>query len=303
MRWLIPLLLLMAHPAYAADLILTVTPQAPQPGEIITVRAQVPREDQDALFSWTVDGTEVASGFGQSSVQVPMPELGTSVEVQVRVDGEERADPLILRPQRVTIEWEGLSTRPPMYMGRPLFMPRGEIRAHAVAELITARNTRIPNTEIKYTWSINDAPLRESGYGKDTVRIAPPVFNRPFTLNVRAETRSGLIAEDTVSLSASLPSLMVYELSPLRGLTEHAVRSEIALRSSEVTFIAYALYAPTELIYSWTLNRQPVTVSGDDPRVVTFRRTGEGIGQYQIGVNAQNGQPFGSYNRSFLLNF
>lgn len=303
MRWLIPLLLILAHPVYAADLLLSTRPNAPRPGELVTVTATIPGNVSDTLFSWIVDGVEILSGYGQREAQVIMPELGNTTSVQVLIDGEELRDPLVLRPQRVTIEWEGTSNTPPLYLGRPLFSAQGAVRAYAIAELITPRGARVLPADIKYTWSVDGVPRRESGYGRDSITVEPPLFNRPFTLSVRAETRSGLSAEDSVAITATQSSVAIYEVSPLRGLINRAVIGATSLQATEVTFVAYALNGPADLSYEWSLNGSPVAISGTDPRVVTFRKTGEGIGQYRIGVRAQNGRPFGTFQQSFLLNF
>ncbi|MBU6310731.1 hypothetical protein KGO06_02225 [Patescibacteria group bacterium] len=304
MRWLVVGLLLFAQPVCAADLLLSTSPTAPRPGERVTVSAKIPGDSSSTLFSWIQDGIEIARGYGQTSVEITMPALGKEVEIAVTANGEELVSPLVLRPQRVTIEWEGFSTRPLMYDGRPIFTAQGEVRFQAIAELITPRGERIIPDDIKYTWSVDGGTRKESGYGRTTITVRPPFYNRPFTVSLRAETRSGLIARDEVTVQAKLPSVAIYELSPLRGvLTQRAITANTTLSQSEVTFVAYTVGSPREREYQWTLNNEPVVVAGDDPRIVTFRKTGAGVGIYQVGFNAKSGAPFDTFSSSFLLNF
>lgn len=304
MRWLVVGLLLFAQPVFAADLLLSASPEAPRPAETVTVSATVRGNPEAQLFSWTIDDTEVARGYGVTKLEVVMPDLGDSVTVRVAINDEELASSIVLRPQRVTIEWEGDSLRPPTYSGRPTFTAQGIVRLYAIAEVINPRGERIVENDIRYVWSVNGGRLRESGYGQSSITITPPFFNRPFTVSVRAESRSGLVGRDEIELQAQKPRVTVYELSPLLGILSQKTVSETATFSQpEVTFIAYPSTTAAGYGYTWSLNSETVEVAGDDPRIITFRKTGEGAGIYQIGFRAESGLPFDTFVTSFLLNF
>lgn len=307
------LALLLSAPcmAFAAPVInvqLTTAPQNPEPESQIEVRATALGFDPTgSVFTWIVDDEQVAEGRGLTTLTTDTPKLGETRTVRLVVNGDERATPLVLKPARVTVEWEANTSRPPLYSGRPLLGGQGSIRAVAVPELVTSSGARIPAGQIRFTWKQNGNILsKQSGYGATSVTVSPPFYNRPFTLSVEAEA-GGLRAEHTVGIQAVPVDSVIYRTTPLMGELDYtAVTSDYEFTEQEVTFMAHPLHASQSdtLIYQWKLNNQPITVEGGDPRVAVFRKTGNGTGAYAVTIEMTNPASFlDRVVQSFLLHF
>ncbi len=299
------LLLPVSVSATALDTVITATPKNPEPGARVELTASPRGYDPTlARFTWLVDDEEVASGIGRTTASLVAPALGEASVVRVIVNDEERASPLTIRPTRVTIEWEGIAERPPLYVGRPLFSGQGFVRAVAVPELVSSNGVPIPGNQIRYTWSQNGNRIRGPEFGASSIVVEPIFYNRPFSLTVEA-TGGGLTAAHTVVLQAADPDIVVYEQSPLLGLLDHrAVEGTYDFAASEVSFIAHALHTTSGLTYRWSLNGEPIIIAEGDPRVAVFKKTGAGAGAYTVGIEVGNPSSFlEEVRRAFLLQF
>lgn len=298
--------------AFAAPLegvLITTKPENPGPGAAVTVTATLLDGDKSgAVYSWLVDNELVYEAVGAHTFVVEAPALGKSRSVRVLVNGVEQNDPLILEPAQVTIEWEAAApVPPPFYIGRPLVAAQGQVRAHAVTELIRPNGTRVPSSEIKYTWRINGTALaRNSGFGAESITTKPPFYDNPFILSVIAESRDGLRAESGAVIRPAAPDIVVYEVTPLGGLLNHkAIGNAYPFATDEVTFIAYPLNVSSPALdYEWSLNGATITNNSSDPRTAIFKKTGAGTGSHNIGVSFSNQSAFLDQLRySFLLHF
>jgi hypothetical protein len=308
---LIALILVMPSVVFglSRDVALTVSPENPEPGQAVRVTATtIGSDSRDTIFTWLVDDEIVKEGIGASTLDTTAPVSGLTKSIRVVTNGTERARPLILRPARVSLEWEALTERPPFYIGRPLVGGQGSIRVAAFAEFIGPNGALIPPTDIRYTWRQRGQTLSTlSGYGRDTVTLTTSFFSEPFSVSVEATTRSGARATKNIQITPAALDVVIYETSPLGGtLDNRAITDVFNFTANEVAFIAYPLNAsrPESLTYSWQLNGSPITLNTDDPRRAVFKKTGEGTGQFEVGVTLENPNSFLDLaRRSFLLQF
>lgn len=297
------------HAAQFDDVLLTARPEAPRPGERVTVTATLLGADTaGTVFTWLVNDEQVARGVGNNTLAVDAPKLGSTLSVRVLINGEDRSAPLTLRPAEVSLEWEGLTVSPPFYIGRPLMGGQGSVRILAVPNLVTTNGSAVPPQDINYSWRVNGSVLqKQSGYGVQSVVIKPPFYDDPFTVSVSAESRSGLRAVQSQTFLVASPDVVVYEISPLGGLLDTlAVTRDFQFTANEVTFMAYPLNTsqPANLEYQWTLSDTPIALNTGDPRLAVFRKTGSGTGAYTVGLNITSQTAFlDLVRKTFLLHF
>jgi hypothetical protein len=291
------------------DVALTVSPENPEPGQAVRVTATtIGSDSRDTIFTWLVDDEIVKEGIGATTLDTTAPAIGVSKSIRVVTNGTERARPLILRPARVSLEWEALSERPPFYTGRPMVGGQGSVRVAAFAEILGPNGTLVPASDIRYTWRQRGQPLTAlSGYGRDSVTLTTSFFSEPFTVSVEATTRAGVRATKTIQINPASLDVVIYETSPLAGVLDNrAIVDVFNFTANEVAFIAYPLNAsrPESLTYTWQLNGSPVTLNTDDPRRAVFKKTGEGTGAFEVGVTLENPNSFLDLaRRTFLLQF
>lgn len=289
------------------DVVLTLSPEHPEPGALVRVTATTIGADRDQLyFTWLVDDEVVQEGRGRAALDVTAPELGDSLRVRLVADGAERSPSITIRPARVTLEWEAETSHPPFFIGRPLVGGQGTVRVEAIAEFIGPQG-RVPLSDIRFTWRMNGRAVSgASGYGADHLVTRTQFFNEPFTISVIAETRGGQRAAQSVTVDPVSLDFVVYEESPLGGSIPRDITSAFPFVSSEVAFMVYPLYAsrPESLTYSWSLNGAPVTLDTGDPRRAVFKKVSAGTGQFEIGVSLESAASFLDLaERTFLLHF
>ncbi len=308
-------LLLLPASAGAAfqSVLLTATPEHPQPGASVVLTATVLGEDSKAIdFVWEVDGQVVSQGSNMSSLSIAAPNAGDSSEVVVSIfkGGKSLGSALrVIRPAFVAIEWESLGSRPPFYIGRPLPSARGTITAVAVPILQRESGSVVSAADTLFTWRVDGkVQSRASGYGRTTIRVAPTFFNEPYLLSVSAESRDGQLKAERGTLIRQLdPSIVVYEVSPLAGLRdERAVVGSYTFAHDEVSFKAYPLNAedPASLSVQWELGGETLVLETGDPFLAVFRKTGAGSGSYEVGFSFSHvGDFLRRASTSFLLTF
>lgn len=308
--FLLPVTALAATPF--SGLVLTLKPEIPRPGETVTISALSVDRDLNALeFIWKVDGKEVADDIGVTSIQVTTPVIGSSSIISVSVIGggkvyaEEQVE---LRPAALYLESDAKSSVPPFYIGKRLPGPQSTVVFSAVPDFVRSDGTRLTPSDLFYEWRVNGALKIKPTLGKSSAEFDAPFFNKPFTVSVSAYSKGGALrAEDAAFIVPTDSDLVIYETSPLGGvLDQHAVRDTYTLTAEEVTLTAFPLFVknPSDIKFSWLLNKSPVDLPPGDTHTVTFRKTAEGSGSYNVSASFSNPVRFLERGvRSFLLQF
>lgn len=292
---------------------LELIPAVPKPGEVVRIHARLFTENPSgATYVWRVNGQVVDQGVGRTAITRTAGGLGstTIVELSVSMNGAVIAEESVaIRPAGVDILWEADTARIPLIPHLP--RPNGDSRITAVAvpHIVRASGARIAASDLVYTWRVNrsSTPAR-SGYGLQTLTLRAPQFENPFSITVAVSTREGDIrAEETIVIRPERPSVLFYEQAPLLGLRlDRAIRDSFVMQGEEVTVGAFPLSMNDDgfSLYRWSANRTDVAPSEDDPRTITFRRTGEGRGFFTIEFSAEGFQTlFERARASFLLTF
>jgi hypothetical protein len=314
MRALLLLALLLPSTALAAfdGVLLTTSPTYPRPNEQVTITASAIGVGANQFYVWEEDGVRVQSGVNAKEYVAVAPEAGESKTVSVSVVAGGRtvaSGTTVLAPAEVRIEWEGTGARPPFYTGRPLFTAHGTMRATTITNFVLPSGTRVPQSQILYTWSVDGVrDDTQSGFGRTTVVVEPPFYDRPFSVSVVASTRDEtLSATDVVLGTPRGADLVVYETTPLGGLLDHRAidRRIFPFTESEVSFIAFPLHTlPENGTYAWTLNGEAVELDTGNPRLAVFKKVAQGAGEFEVGV-AYNGLSgfLDEVGTAFLLSF
>lgn len=299
-------------PNLETGLSLETIPRNPEPGSVITVRAQnISSTLGSALFIWRVNGSIVDQGVGRDAIQVQLGESGsvTTINLTLSQDGAPVAEKqLRLRPALVSIEWEGDTYTPPFYEGRPL--PTGSSRTILSAIPYFIQNgSRLNPDNLIYSWFINGSPRPvRTGVGVHSISIDSPQFENNFDVSVTVQSPDGVQqATHTVTVTPVRPEIVVYEYMPLLGLRfDRAITNIKNLNEDEVTFQAFPLFVQdiTTPEYEWRVNGEVTKNTGRTERELTLRRSGDGGGSAPISFELKNLQQiFEQAETSFRLNF
>lgn len=296
-------------PTLEAPISLQVVPQSPKPGDIVRIEAKYSGENAiGASYVWRVNGAVVDQGVGVRAVTVTLPSLGgsTTVSVSISESGIVRGEAsTTIRPADVDIVWEGSVPLIPFVERRGLANGDSTITASAIPHIVRG-GARVSASDLVYTWTVNrsSTPFR-SGYGLQTVSLTTPQFENPFSLGVRVATREGdIVAEDSVVIRPVRPSILFYERPPLLGLRyDQELGDGFVLQEEEGTVMAFPVDSTQALSLEWRANGREIEPE-EDPRMVTFRKTGEGRGYFTIELTATGFQAlFERARESFLLTF
>lgn len=283
-------------PSFGPIIEIEAIPQYPEPGASVTLKAHGAESNLGAAYIWTVNGTVVSQGAGDSTLTTNAGAAGSVTTVTVTVSADNGAPigsaTMTLEPAVIDVVWEGKTYVPPFYQGRPLPNTASPTIILAIPH-ITENGAAVPADSLIYRWEINSKVQQaQSGYGKSSIEALSPRLTAPFEVLVRATTKDGAVtAEKRVIVTPVNPRTLVYEKAPLLGtLFNHLVVGTFPFKKNEVSFEAFPLFVenPDSLSYSWTLDGKPFTLNADVPREATFRKTGEGGGTFSVSFSFES---------------
>jgi hypothetical protein len=262
---------------------ISITPDNPQPGSIVrlsAVSSMIDLENSD--ITWYANQKVIAEGLGQTGASVALGQLGSEVNVVViaqSISGATASGEVFISPSEVDILWESDSYTPPFYRGRALPSAGTKIRLNAIAHLMRADGSPIPENQILYTWRRNGTVIQtSSGKGRSfSVLPSPTLFGRD-TFSVTAVsadgTRSG---KSEITVASVEPVLVLYENHPLFGLLyNNAFGQASSVKDPEVTFAAVPYFAQAnspddpQFVYGWNVNGQQIQADYSRPSEITI---------------------------------
>ncbi len=291
---------------------LSLSPQYPKPGDVVTVTATDYAVNADSLtYLWSVDGSVVSQGVGEKTFTLTAGPAGSAhtVTLVVALGGvTEDSASATVRPADMDLILEGDTSVPPFYIGRPLPNAQSGITVLAMPHIVSG-TAEVPANSLIYSWKENDVPLANlSGYGKSSIVVTPPTFSEPFTISVHAETQDGTGAADaSATITPHAPVIAIYEDAPLLGVRfEKAISAAFPFSGTEVSFAAFPIFVsnPAALSYQWALDGTPFSVDPARPGAVTFRKTSSGSGSHTVSFSFTNPSAFlENATDSFTLTF
>ena len=284
-------------PTGVTGISITLNPTRPRPYDTVTISVASTLINLPAsLITITVDGVEVGEGDRTATIRMGGPGTSRTIRATAEFDGQTYTAQRVITPAEVALIMEADSTAHPFYDGAKLVPSKGGVRFVAVPDFRTAPGTRIPASELVYTWKLGDKTLSEqSGIGRSVLVATAPVRYRDAEVSVTVATRSGsLTAQDSVTVSPIDPFVRIYRDDPLSGTWfTRALSGTFALPGAEETFTAVPYFFAKQPSFEWVLNGVP-SGSGKD---VTVRSSG-GAGTAVLGISAQHAETQGAASLS-----
>lgn len=266
---------------------ITISPNNPEPHDQVTATVQSPLSDlsQDTI-SWSIDGVQVASDIGLTSYTLQdagaLGQIHTVVAQVSGVDGVFSAQTRI-DPAFVDILVDSNSYVHPFYRGRALPGTGTTISLYAIPYIVNTDGSSMAARTLRYTWRINGQVLgSQSGIGKRTLTIQPPLFKDSYQVDVTAATVDGQYsAESTTIITVPASTVELYiDNSRLGLLFDHALTSSTTINDIETTVqaIPYGIRAakPSDpgLVYAWNINGTDVPTKSRSVSSITLNGSG-----------------------------
>jgi hypothetical protein len=282
----------------------------PVPGERLRINARYLGVDSGHfMFEWRIDGRIVSNGVGADQLELLAPPVGDAVNVEVVLSGGGRSyeKNILISPSDVQLEWEGIGLGYTPSNVRVSFSPHGTVRVAAIPSMRSDSGTPVEIGDIYFAWKVGSTEMKkESGYGKDEIEVPTQFFDQAFSVSVTARSRDGThVAQRNIQLKPRAPSAVVYTFSQLAGVNDqNAVVARQAFSEQEISFVGYPLNVAEHMAPMWLLEGGLIDSSAGNPWIVTFRKTGEGTGEFQVTLQYKSKENFlDKYVRSFLVYF
>lgn len=263
---------LFASAASYQDLLLTLDPELPGPGDTITATINSYAYDLNSTqIVWYLDGTVVGTG---RSATFSAPTHSAPVELTV-IAGSHSITHTIT-PAQLDLLWEADTYVPSFYTGRALPSVGSHIHAHAIPHIAATTLTAASTTAnaLLYNWYVNSRLLVDnSGVGRDVLITDAPGLYDSYLLSVEVLAPSGLkVARAGTRITSVEPTLVAYGVSPLLGTVtyrDYASLKDIALEDTPALLPYYfSIATPGELLYTKTRTGDLFTVKARHPSIL-----------------------------------
>lgn len=291
-----------ATPALAVSpnsILVDLVPASPKPNSNVTINLRSFAANLDTVnISWSVNNTVSASGIGRKSISLTTGNAGSSTTVVAKIllpDGEIEKR-ILIQPAEMVMLWQANDSYvPPFYKGKALPMASSEIKVVAVPEVESNGRTVDPK-KMSYYWKKNYTNQQaSSGYGKDSFKYINDYLDDSNTISVTAQSPTGGSAsEGTVTIEVTEPQVVFYKEDPVFGtIWEHALPGSYKISQEEVIFAAPYFMSPKELIrpdilWSWSINDAPVTVSGYAQNIIPLKTVSGISGVSKLKLDIEN---------------
>lgn len=278
----------------------TVYPEAPKPGDVVTISVQTYGIDLNTqLLVWKLNGVEKLKGIGQKKFMFTMGDESSTSVVQFSIKtngGSEITRTFRFSPVVVDLLWQANTYTPPFYKGKALYTPESEVVFVAMPNIVS-NSRRVDSRDVVYTWKQNyDVQGSLSGFGKNTFWYKGPIFIRPATIEVEAyaASNSSLKGTGATTITPTDPIALLYIDNPLLGvLFNKSSGPSYNLQKNELKVAAYPFYFSTSdknsgVSYSWSLNSTPLINIPANQNNIVLKRTDNEAGESVISLYIEN---------------
>lgn len=267
-------------------------PEYPAPHETVHFTIESFGIDIDrSEVGWFVDNREVARGGGLRNFDLTAGALGSAKKVMVVIEepsGLTGTAQAFVRPTEVEILWESDSYVPPFYRGRALPGTQSTIRAFAEARLVRENGTRIPKSDILYTWYRGNTKIG-GGRGVSSITFNGPQLSATDRIAVVTESLDGTLrGRGEIVLVGRDPILELYEEHPLFGTLYHRAfvgdvqSAETEQKVRVVPYFTHTNPRSNALEYAWNVGGTPITPDPEAPDILTILRSSDYEGNLDI---------------------
>lgn len=262
------------------DAHLQISPRYYEPNNTVTIQLQAfSINTNGATIRWFIDGTENPNYRNERSIPVTTGKLGEAISVQAIIttpSGAEIPVRATLRPVRIDLLIEADTLTPAFYRGRSLPTSGSVVRVTALP--FTGNSS--PPSSFSYTWQVGEEVIAGgSQRGQNSVTFTPN-FEKAQRVTVTVIDQSGAtITSRTITIPIHEPELYFYEVNPLRGLQEIALRDNQPFPGIEMEIRAEPYYISRGLSVDalhteWKLGGRTVVNPSRDPQQLSLRRQG-----------------------------
>lgn len=286
--------------AVSADIQLKLFPPFPKPHETVRVQANSFSFDPVTTpFTWYVNGKQVLSGKGETSITVTMGAVGSRTTIRVTAnppDNRPFDKSLVFYAGDVDLVWSADTYTPPGYPGKALPTPGATVHVVALPNLLVD-GTRLSSKNLIYDWFVDGAPLKsQSGIGRDTLSVSVGTSaNIQQSVKLHVEDQSGRTAQEkNLTITTRKPLLQFYELDPLRGPLYYKALADstVPVRAGgEVKFFAAPFFIANGslslLTYAWRVGNQTLP-PGTMPQILSYRSQSGSVARQSVSLEILN---------------
>ncbi len=272
---------------------MSMSPQYPAPNEAVSFTLQDFQDDLNtAMIVWTVGGTVVSKGEGNSSFQITAGAAGSSETVGVSVttsSGITLTKTITIKPAGVDLLWQAHSYVPPFYQGKALFPLQGTVTVTAMPTFALTN----PQNAI-YAWKLGCEALPDlSGLGKNVITLTGSILLRPIDLTVTVKSQNGSVgAQGSLSLTGINPAITFYQENSLYGILYNkavgqnlSLTGQVGLDAEPYFFDTTAPYT-SNTTFQWNMNGQ--NISNQTGHILNVAPPGGQSGNATVSVTATN---------------
>lgn len=195
----------------------------------------------------------------------------------------------------VDLLWEGETSAPVFYAGRPLPTAGNLVRVVAIPNVTQGGRQLLPN-QLTFRWVKDRNPIQSaSGQGKDVLEYRADQDGVSSIVNVEVLNDQGeRLAESRVTIPTTPPKII---LSVPRQLTnptrQRSLTGLIPIGTTETTLFAEAFgFSPLELAnhqvtFDWRVDGTSAPAQREDPRFFTVVAPSQGSGEVKLSVTAR----------------
>jgi hypothetical protein len=283
------------------NLIATLKPANPKPGESVTISLTSFQVDLDAApIEWLVNEDSVGSGIGLKEFTITAGatgEIGSVIAKVTKPDGGQIIKTITYLPASVNLVYSTDSYTPIFYAGHSLPSPGSKVKVTAITHFTNNNNEVVPANKLIYTWKTGtDTIIKASGLGKDSATITLGNLYEETTITVIvSDPATKTTVEQKLTLKTTDPKILIYRQDPLMGvLYNQAVGNDYQLADTEEVFRAEPYFFSLsdwlndKLNFTWQINGKQVELGEGDKRLLSLSRPVEGNGNANIDVRVEN---------------
>lgn len=275
---LVLLLPIFANAQSSQSLTLIAEPSYPEASEAYTLKLQTTSLESRNDITWFIDGSE-ASNFRNSNI-LTIGKGESPKQVKVRVtqnDGSILEKTYVANPYRVDLIVHAETQTPPFYKGASLPSSGTDVTVHA---LVFNNNVAV-SSNYSYLWRV-DGKVQNGGpiFAKNSMTFSPN-FQTNVSISVDVLNREGtIVTSESTSLPIAEPEIQFYEVNPLRGVSQIALRDPHIFVGDELHIRAESYFmgdAPASDIFSeWKLNGTGVQSTPKSKQEIVLQKQGAG---------------------------
>jgi hypothetical protein len=252
------------------ELILSTSVDNPIPKQKVTVTLRSYSLDiNTARVSWYVNGVQIQTGVGLTSLEVTAPSLGKKTSVRVTAttpEGRSSTETLDIGSGSIDLIIETDGYVPPLFHGKITPVFQNTVKIIAIPHIANSAGIEYDPKNLVYRWKKDDKVIEDqSGYGKQAVTVSSGIVPRAFNVSVDVYPRDGSAhAQNITGISFNSPSIGFYMSDPLYGpLLNHALESIVRIGSQKETSVLavpFGFNKPASgvgnLTYGWSINNK-----------------------------------------------